>query len=56
MNALHLSTTQYFALAGLFALAGVALRGFGGTALTAMAKQLKAHWNSFAIDIISQRK
>lgn len=33
MNTLHLSTTQYFALAGLFALAGVALRGLGGTAL-----------------------
>lgn len=55
MNALHLSTTQYFALAGLFALAGVALRGFGGTALTAMAKQLKAHWKLIGIETNSYR-
>lgn len=55
MNALHLSTTQYFALAGLFALAGVALRGFGGTALTAMAKQLKAHLKLIGIETNSYR-
>lgn len=50
MNALHLSTTQYFALAGLFALTGVAFRGFGGTALTAMAKRLKAHLKLIGIE------
>lgn len=55
MNTLHLSTTQYFALAVLFALAGVAFRGFGGTALTAKAKQLKAHWKLIGIETNSYR-
>lgn len=55
MNALHLSTTQYFALAGLFALAGVALRGLGGTALTKMAERLKAHWKLIGIETNSYR-
>lgn len=55
MNALHLSTTQYFALAALFAVAGIALRGFGGTALTAMAKRLKAHWKLIGIETNSYR-
>lgn len=55
MNALHLSTTQYFALAGLFALAGVAFRGLGGTALTEMAKRLKAHWKLIGIETNSYR-
>ena len=55
MNALHLSTTQYFALAGLFALTGVAFRGFGGTALTAMAKRLKAHLKLIGIETNSYR-
>lgn len=55
MNALHLSTTQYFALAGLFALMGVAFRGFGGTALTAMAKRLKAHLKLIGIETNSYR-
>lgn len=55
MNTLHLSTTQYFCLAGLFAVAGIALRGFGGTALTAMAKQLKAHWKLIGIETNSYR-
>lgn len=55
MNTLHLSTTQYFALAGLFALAGVALRGLGGTALTKMAKRLKAHLKLIGIETNSYR-
>lgn len=55
MNALHLSTTQYFALAGLFALTGVAFRGLGGTALTAMAKRLKAYLKLIGIETNSYR-
>lgn len=55
MNTLHLSITQYFALAALFALAGVAFRALGGSASTAMANRLKAHWKLIGIETNSYR-
>lgn len=55
MSALHLTATQYFCLAGLYAVMGFALRGFGGLILTTMAKQLKAHWKLIGIETNSYR-